>query len=276
MMKTNMNTKILFTDLDDTLLRSDKSVSSEDLESIRKMVEAGHKFVVATGRPFYSANKLCKELGFIKPGFYLVCSNGGVIYDYDKNTSLKRSTVSYENVAHVFDVARKAGLHIHTYTDDYVVSERETEEIKFYCDRIKMPYNILNKIPEDLPYEPPKMIVISQNGRPVLVPFEKSLHPWIDGKMATVFSSEILLEVLPLDATKGNGVRFLCDHFNIPIENSIACGDEENDITMLDAAGIGVAMKNGTDTTKAHANYITSHTNNENAITEVIEKFILN
>lgn len=271
----NRDIKILFTDLDDTLLRSDKSVSDTDLKSINRLIDAGHKFVVATGRPFYSANNLCKELGFIKPGFYLVCSNGGVIYDYDKNEAIKRCTVSFDNVAHVFDLARKANLHIHTYTDDFVISERETEEVKYYCDKIKMPYQIVNRVPDDLPYEPPKMIAISQKGRSVLKPFEESLHPWIDGRMATVFSSEILLEILPLDATKGNGVRTLCQHYNIPIANSICCGDEENDISMIDAAGLGVVMRNGTNTVKEHADYITEHTNNENAITEVIEKFIL-
>ena len=267
--------KILFTDLDDTLLNSDKEVSTTDLESIDRMVKAGHKFVVATGRPFYSADKLCKKLGFIRPGFYLVCSNGGVLYDYDKQDFIKKTTVTSENISYVFDLARKAGLHIHTYTNDYVVSERETEELIFYCDRIKMPYKILDHIPEDLPYLPPKMVIMSSNGRSALIPFEKSLHPWIDGKMSTVFSSEYLLEVLPIEATKGNGVRTLCSHFNIPIENSICCGDEENDISMIVAAGIGVAMKNGTDSVKAHADYITCNTNNENAITEVIEKFIL-
>ena len=269
-----MDTKILFTDLDDTLLKTDKSISDEDLKSIDRLINAGHKFVVATGRPFYSANKLCKEFGFIRPGFYLVCSNGGVIYDYDKNEAIKRCTVSLDNVEHVFDLARKSGLHTHTYSDDYVMSERETEELKMYCSKIKMPYKVVESIPRDLPYAPPKMIIISFDGRSVLKPFEKSLHPWIDDKMSTVFSSEYLLEILPPEATKGNGVRALCEYFDIPIANSICCGDEENDISMIDAAGVGVVMKNGTDLVKTHADYITEHTNNENAITEVINKFV--
>lgn len=272
----NMNTKILFTDLDDTLLKSDKTISKTDLESISKMVNAGHRFVVATGRPFYSTNKLCIEQGFTGDGFFAVCSNGGVIYDYSKHEVILKKTVPFSYIPHLFELASKANLHIHTYTDDYVATPRETEEVKWYTGKIRMPYKVVASIPEDLPYEPPKVIIISLEGRKKLLPFEKSLHPWIDGKLQTVFSSEYLLEILPLEATKGNGVTNLCSKLGIPVENAICCGDEENDISMIEAAGVGVAMNNATESVKAHADYITTHTNNENAITEVINKFILN
>lgn len=269
------DTKILFTDLDDTLLTSDKGISDKDLDSISKLTRLGHKFVIATGRPFYSADKLCKEYGFIGPGFYVVASNGGVIYDYDKKDFILKNTLPFDYVEHVFELARKANLHVHTYTDTYVASERDTDEIKMYSSKIKMPYKVLDSIPRDLPGEPPKVIVISFNGRDTLIPFEKSLHPWIDGKASTVFSANTLLEILPLGSTKGGAVVSLCNHFGIPIANAICCGDEENDISMIDAAGIGVAMKNGRDLVKAHADYVTTHTNNESAISEVIDKFIL-
>lgn len=270
---TLSDTRILFTDLDDTLLSSDKSVSAENLNSINEMMEAGHKFVVATGRPFYSAYKLSKNLGFVKPGFYIVASNGGVIYDCGTSQMIKRTTVPFEYVSHVFSVAKENGIHVHTYTDEYVVSERETDELKTYCSRISMPYKILNHIPEDLPYEPPKVITIASRSN--LSELRSKLSDWCSGKMNTVFSSEFLLEFLPPSATKGNAVKYLCDYFGIPLKNSIACGDEENDISMIDVAGIGAVMKNGTSLCKSHANYITEHTNNENAISEVIHKFIL-
>ena len=270
-----MDTKILFTDLDETLLTSDKKVSPADLESINAIIEKGHRFVIATGRPFYSAYKLSKELGFVRPGFYIIASNGSIIYDCTDDKMLVRNSVSFEHVAHIFDAARKAGIHIQTYTDEHVVAEKETNEIVSYSSRIKMPYKILPSIPEHLPYEPPKVIAISPKGHEVLVPFRDSLAQYTEGKLTTVFSLETLLEFLPVQSSKGNAVIKLCEILNIPIANSIACGDEENDLSMIIAAGVGVAMKNGTDLTKAHADYITTCTNNENAITEVINKFIL-
>lgn len=270
-----MNTKILFTDLDETLLTSDKQVSAKDLQSINAIISAGHRFVVATGRPFYSAYKLCEELGFIKPGFLIIASNGSLIYDCTTKQVIYRNSLRPEYVSHIFKAAHKAGIHIQTYTDTHVTASFETEEIRNYCKRIKMPYKILENIPEDLPNDPPKVIAISYEGRKVLEPFRESLREFCDGKLTTVFSLETLLEFLPLDSSKGNAVIKTCEILNIPIENSIACGDEENDLSMIQEAGIGVAMKNGTDLVKAHANYVTANTNNENGISEVIYKFIL-
>ncbi|MBR2036785.1 MAG: HAD hydrolase family protein, partial [Lachnospiraceae bacterium] len=70
-------------------------------------------------------------------------------------------------------------------------------------------------------------------------------------------------------------VRFLAEYLNIPIENTIAVGDAENDIPMLEAAGLGVAMKNASDDIKQHADYITKLDNNEGGVGEVIRKFML-
>ena len=70
-------------------------------------------------------------------------------------------------------------------------------------------------------------------------------------------------------------MKHLCEYLNIPIENSVAAGDEENDTTMLEVAGVGAAMANGIDITKNAADYITEHDNNHDGISEIIEKFIL-
>lgn len=272
-----MTTKILLTDLDETLLTSDKKISSTDRNSIKKIIEAGHKFAIATGRPIYSAKIVAKELGLDPYGTYIIASNGGVIYDCEKDEILSKDTVPYSLVSLLFGEAAKSGLHIHTYTDTHVVSLRETPELIKYTTTIKMPYQILKRIPEDLPYEPPKMIVMSiqDNSREVLAKFKEKVYPLVEGKLTPVFSNKALLEFLPTGSSKGSALIKLCNILGIPVENSIACGDEENDIPMIIAAGTGVAMKNGTDSVRACADYITDHTNNENAITEVIKRFIL-
>lgn len=271
----NRDVKILFSDMDDTLLNSDKQVSSVDRSSINKIIERGHKFVIATGRPLLSAIKLSEDLGFNKPGFYIIASNGGVVYDCTTKEVIVRRTVPFDLVKLVFDEAEKAGLHVQTYSDDFVISKKENHEIIAYTNAIRMPYKIVERIPEDLSYEPPKIIVISHEGRHVLEAFRDHMVPLLDNRLVPVFSSQILLEFLPPLSTKGNALSDVCRLCNIPIQNSIACGDQENDIPMIDAAGIGVAVSNATEHTKAHANYVTCASHNDNAITEVIEKFIL-
>ena len=270
--------KILFSDLDGTLLDDEKNVSSRDLDSINKIISEGHRFVIATGRPLYSAKVVAKELSLYRPGIYLACSNGGVIFDCGAEKIISARTVDFDTVGKMFEAAAKEGLHIHTYTDEYVVSLRETEELKIYCQRIKMPYRILSKIPDDLPAPPPKFIVMSiepGKSRQILEKFEEDHRDITRGHVESVFSNDFLLEYLPPDVSKGNAVRMLCDLLDIPIGQSIAAGDEANDISMLDAAGLGIVVRNGTDEAKSHAGYVTERTNNESAIAEIAEKFIL-
>ena len=85
------------------------------------------------------------------------------------------------------------------------------------------------------------------------------------------FSADCILS--PLGANKGYGVEFLCDFLGVPIENAVAIGDEENDISMIRNAGVGVAMKNAVQSVKDAADYVTEHDNNEDGVAEVIEKF---
>ncbi len=270
--------KILFSDLDGTLLDDEKNVSSRDLDSINKIIAEGHRFVIATGRPLYSAKVVANELSLYRPGIFLACSNGGVIYDCGEEKVISANTVDFDTVGKMFKAASDEGLHIHTYTDDHVVSLRETPELKGYCKRIKMPYRILERIPEDLPAPPPKFVVMSiveGRSRQILEEFERKYRDITEGHVESVFSMDFLLEYLPPDVSKGNAVMMLCDLLDIPVANSIAAGDEANDISMLDAAGLGVVVKNGNDAAKSHAGYVTNRTNNESAIAEIVEKFIL-
>ncbi|MCR5673556.1 MAG: Cof-type HAD-IIB family hydrolase [Lachnospiraceae bacterium] len=273
-----MRTKVLFADLDGTLLDDEKNVSGEDLATINEMIEKGHRFVIATGRPVYSAKVVAHDLSLYREGIYLAASNGGVIYDCGKEEVISAATLDTDIVDVMFKEALGEGISIHTYTNDNVVSVKETEEIRVYTKAIKMPFKLLDKIPEDLPAPPPKFIVMSikENSRQILADFEARHAELVKGKAQSVFSNNYLLEYLPLGVSKGNAIKTLCDLLHIPIEDSIAAGDEANDIPMIKAAGIGAVMKNGTDETKSYADYITKKTNNESGVSEIIRTFILN
>lgn len=271
------DTKILFTDLDGTLLNDSKQVSDEDLRAINELIDAGHRFVIATGRPLYSAKIVAKELGLFQDGIYILASNGGVIYDCGADRIINAETLDLETVDILFKAAGAEGLSIHTYTDDYVVSVRSTEEIRRYTTTIKMPHKLLARIPEDLPGRPPKLIVMSikEGSRKILEDFEKRHAALVFGRAMSVFSNDCLLEYLPPNVSKGNGLVRLCDLLGIPVEQSVAAGDEANDIPMIEAAGVGAVMKNGTDEARSYADYVTSRTNNESGVSEIIRKFIL-
>ena len=274
-MKTDR--KILFTDLDDTLLDDDKNVSGEDLGAINEMLKAGHGFAIATGRPLYSAKLVAQRLGLNRDGIYIAASNGGVIYDCGRGQVLGMDTLDVRFTGEMFDRALSENLHVHTYTDENVVSTRVTEALEIYCKRIGMPYRILERIPEDLPAPPPKLVVMSvdDGSRKILEDFESRHAEFARGRAESVFSNDFLLEYLPPGVSKGRALVRLCNMLGIEASSSVAAGDEANDIPMLDAAGLGAVMKNGTDEAKSHAGYVTQRSNNESGVSEIIRKFIL-
>ena len=123
--------------------------------------------------------------------------------------------------------------------------------------------------------EPQKVLMIDLKNTGRLARFREKNLEWEKGKCTSFFSCREYLEYCPLDTSKGTGVSCLTKMLNLPLDCTVAVGDEENDIAMLNAAHIGVAVKNATPEVKAAADYVTEHDNNHNAIAEVIERFIL-
>ena len=91
-----MNNKILFADLDHTLLCDDKSISEKNRAAIQKMLERGHYFVLATGRPVESGRIVAKDLGLTSPGCYMIAFNGAVVYDCAADRVLHKSSLPIE------------------------------------------------------------------------------------------------------------------------------------------------------------------------------------
>lgn len=269
------STKILFTDLDGTLLNDERKISYQNKQAVQKALDNNHKVVITTGRPLPSAIQLVEELGLTEEGCYAITYNGGLIYDCGAKKAIAKATIPLEYIYYIFETAKKYDVHCHTYTDEYVVAEHLTEELKRYCTNIKVPYQIVDNIENAQIEEPVKAIMVDFNGKEKLEKVKEQLKPWCVDKVNCFFSNPYLLEFGPLEATKGSALKYLCDYLDIPIENSIAAGDEENDISMLQAAHIGAVMANASDEIKKYGNYVTKNNNNNHGIAEIIEKFIL-
>ncbi len=268
--------KLLFLDLDGTLLNDNKEIEQGDMEAIEEMLRAGHKIIINSGRPLFSILKLAEKFDFLREGFYLSAYNGGLIYAPATKERLKYDTLDSEIVRHMFDEAYKMGLHCHTYTDDHVVSERKTEELDFYTKRIGMPPQIVDDFISVTNGVQPKVIIISLDGRDKLEAYRDRLADFTrENNLYCTFSDARLLEYANPNANKGEAIRFMCQHLLVDISDTVAAGDEENDLPMILAAGTGVCMKNGVEGLKALADYVTENTNNECGIREIIYKFII-
>lgn len=274
-----MNTKMIFLDLDGTLLNDKKELPEVNKKAMEAAVAAGHKVLICTGRPLCSAIKLLPILGLDKPGCYAITYNGGLIYDAGSKSTIYQKTLPFDYVKYVFEKAYEFGnIHIQTYTDTHVICERDTKESRNYEYKIKAERKVVNNIFDELNgQEPCKMLAIAfDTDRKRIEAFRDFMSEYCNGKIDMYFSSPEYLEFMPAGINKGHAIRWMCEYMNIPLENTIAVGDAENDIAMLETAGIGAVMKNAYDDMKKYGNYITEHDNNEGGVAEVIHKFMLN
>lgn len=270
-----MNNKILFVDLDATLLCDDKSVSKRNREAIRQMLAEGHYIALATGRPVESGRIVARELGLTLPGCYMVAFNGAVLYDCSADCVLLKRSIPIDVVQELFERAKKAGIYVQTYTNTDIITMKHTRELDYYREKSKLSYKLSDNVLDLLEEEPQKVLMIALEHGERLIKFRKENLRWEQGKCNSFFSCTEYLEYCPLDTSKGTGVEYLTQILNMPIDATVAVGDEQNDIAMLKAAHIGVAMKNGIQELKDIADYVTENDNNHDAIAEVIEKFIL-
>ena len=104
-----MNNKILFVDMDATLLNDDKTVSARNKEAIQKMLGAGHYIALATGRSVESGRVVARELGLTRPGCYMVAFNGAVLYDCAADRALLKRSIPIDVVEGIFDRAAHEG-----------------------------------------------------------------------------------------------------------------------------------------------------------------------
>lgn len=265
--------KILFTDLDGTLLDERKAVSSGNRRAVDDLLAAGNYFVIATGRPVASALDVARALKLDRPGCYLVACNGGALYEIAGERLLKQQTLPLPYVSYLFEEARGAGLHIQTYQDGLILAERSTRELADYVEKSTLKARVAPDVPKALMEEPYKVLLSSLDDEEALIRFQQQHREWERGKCNSFFSSREYLEYCPAGVDKGAGIRQMAELLGVPLSDTWAAGDERNDIPMLLAAGTGVAMANGHPDAKAAAAYVTKRDNDHDGIAEVVEVF---
>ncbi len=271
------NYKILFSDLDATLLNDKKEIEADTMAANDRMLCQGYFFVACTGRPLASARAVAKRYGLDRKGCYITAYNGGVIYDPSLDQMISYASIPLPVVHTMFARAERVGLYIHTYdrTDDTVLSLRHTKELDVYMGHTGLEPKTGPKVLEQMTREPAKMIVISLTDHERLEQFQKENAEWSKDVLNSFFSCEQYLEYCPAGISKGAAVENLCAYLKIPVEASVAAGDERNDIAMLKAAGVGAAVHNAHPLVKEAADYLCEKNHNEGAIGELIQKFFL-
>ncbi len=271
-----MEKKLLFLDLDGTLLNDQKEITQGNRDALQAALERGHSVIIATGRTLKSARQQADKLGLNTPGCLLVASNGGILYDHGSHSTVFSRTIPLETVKKLFREANRRGLHIQTYEDDAVLVEARCENsfLDRYCARVGLGYKVVEDMEQALSQEPVKCLVIDYEDRTGPLAMEAFIRAEMDDAVDCFFSCKEFLEIVPKGMNKGQAIRNLCAMLGVSLENTVAVGDGDNDLAMIETAGIGVAMVNGTDRVKAAADYITQRDHNHDGIAEVVERFL--
>ncbi len=256
---------LIATDLDGTLLRNDKTVSPENLSAIEYFKENGGTFTFITGRSVVVVGYI---YDLVRPNAPIGCFNGGAVYDMEKGEFISRHILSADALELVRLVDEKMpGMSIQLcgFEDCYFCKMNDAME------RVMK----LFKFPElrcrytDVKEELSKVIFVhSEETEIIKLRNLLESHPLAE-KFQFVRSDAEYLEMLPKGLDKGENLVKIAEIMGIDIERTIGIGDNENDISLIERAGIGVAVANASDCAKKVADIITV-SNEENAIAKII------
>lgn len=266
---------LLACDMDGTLLSDDASICQRNIDTITKAISEGLHFVPCTGRGFESLDTVQKALGvYGKDQEYIISYNGGLITENKSNSILYERPLPFSIASSLYDygVAHNITMHVYVYGDvylyNYVPFERE-----FLEGRMKNT-ETFEKSLDFLEGHSIYKIVYMNPDKEKLDAYRHDLGHLLD-HVTVSYSSERYIEFNYEGVTKGLALLKLAHMLHIPQEQTMAIGDNINDIEMLKAAGKGIGVRNHNPSITPYCQFITESTNNEGAVAEAIEKFFL-
>lgn len=268
-----MSKKVLVLDLDGTLTNSKKIITPKTKKALMKMQEQGHMVVLASGRPTPGITPLARELELEKNGGYILSYNGGQITNCQTGQVVYQKTLPPEVVPDLFELADKLNIGLISYEKDAIITGMNYDQyIDIEKNITKLPVKHIENIGEYIDFPVNKCLGMAD---PDIAAGAEKEYEKMFGKTLCISRSEpFFIEITPMGIDKAASLKRLCRITGCSRENMIACGDGYNDVSMIEYAGLGVAMENAQDAVKEAADYITS-SNDEDGVAKVIYKFIL-
>lgn len=267
-----MDYRMIVLDLDGTLTNSKKEMTPRTREALLRAEKKGVKVVLASGRPTYGITALADELDFKTYGGYILAFNGGRITDCSTGKVVYDQPLDPAVVPPLYDMVKAHGMEMLTYQDEKIAATRKANKYVLHEAFInKMPVVEYADFVNEVRYPINKCLVV---GDPApLHQLELQVVEAFKGRMDAYRSAGFFLECVPPGIDKSNSLRQLIKTLGISREQVIACGDGYNDQSMIEFAGLGVAMANAPKDIQDKADYIT-YSNEEDGVAHVVEKFL--
>lgn len=267
-----MKYKMIALDLDGTLTNSQKIITPETKDALFEYQEQGGKVILASGRPTYGIVPLAEELCLKEYGGYILSFNGGCIISCETEKILFNQTMELSIVQELHELAQKHKVNIMTYEDKTIYTEDTSDSYAQIEQKItKMDFVQVSDISRAVTRPVNKCLM---TGEPAyLAQVEEKVKAVMGNRINVYRSQDFFLELVPQNIDKAASLDFLLKKFHLTRDNLIACGDGFNDLSMIQYAGLGVAMSNGQDGVKKVANYV-APSNDEDGIADVLRKFV--
>lgn len=265
-----MTYKMLVLDIDDTLLTSQHEISETTFNRLMEFQAAGHHLVLASGRPTASMFQTAKELKLDHYNSHMISFNGAVVTALADRKEIFSQRMNVNEQQEVVQYIRDNGLTIVGYTEDGIKVDHKNSHSHIEAELTGLPMDYDSEHFDHL--DTPQLKLMGVGDPEIIKGLEAELNRSFGNETNAVTSKPYFLEFMHQLSSKGSSLLRLCDHLGIDISEVIACGDGNNDLTMIQTAGLGVAMGNATDTLKNAADYITA-SNDEDGIVQVINKF---
>ena len=267
--------KMIVLDLDGTLTNRNKEITPKTKETLMKAQEQGKIVVLASGRPTYGVMPLAEELHLEDYGGYILSFNGGIIMNCKTKEVVFSRQIPAESNGKIIDLAQENNVSILTYENRTLLTNRPEDQYVQLESRINI-LKIISMTTEELKayvtFSVPKFLMTDDGDYLAMV--EPKVKAALGKNFSVYRSDPFFLEILPKGIDKAQSLERLLAVIGVKREEMIACGDGYNDLTMVQYAGLGVAMGNGVLPVRKAADYITL-TNEEDGVAHVVEKFML-
>lgn len=270
---TTKEIKLIVVDIDGTLLNSSHELTTRTESVLKAALAQGVKVVLATGKTRRSADKILERLNLDTPGIYL---QGLSVY-YPDGTTRHEQTLPSNIARRVITFAEDRGFEVAAYVGSRILVKSPST----HADELTIQYgepapevvgplvNLLNTTSFN------KLLLMKKNDFKKINALRWQLSVQLDGS-ARLMQAGIMdmVEVLPPGASKGKALKVLLGELGVAPETVLAIGDGENDIEMLQLAGIGIAVGNAHESLKQVADYVVG-ANDTDGVAEAVERFVL-
>ncbi len=269
-----MKYKLLVLDVDGTLLNSEKEISARTLATLLKVQQMGVRIVLASGRPTLGLESVAEKLELGRYGGFVLSYNGGQIINQKSGEVMFEKRIDPEMIPYLEKKAKKNGFAILTYQGERLITDRPDNEHvlwEAYLNKLKLVK--AERFAEAVDFAPYKCMLVSDDEE-ALIGLEEHWHRRLNGVLDVFRSEPHLLEVVPCFIDKANTLGILLEKIGVKSEEVIAIGDGVCDYSMIQMAGLGIAMGNAQESVKACADTVTL-SNDEDGVAVAVEKAIL-